>query len=380
MKRGGTPSEDRGAVAIIVAVFAIVAMILLAFVVDRGRIYTTRASLQNAVDAAALAAAQAFCGGTGDPVAIAQQYGTLNGETVEAPRVAISPGSTSYVNVQASRTVDLVFGAFTGAEAAGVAAQATALKACNAGYAIFAGTAGFADSGGMNISGSIYSQGDAQITSATNSVVDGSIDYSSTCSGCTKAKLPDGSQTELNGGAPSKSTRCFAYEIALDRPVPNTTGCSGKTANLGAIQSLTYGPATCPATITAAWMAANPTVTALNCPGDVTISSWDSSAALIAVSAAGQIVIDGSMTIGNSGKAVILYSESSGRGVEIKGNSELTLYGYLYVPQGEVYVGGSSNLSWTGSVIADEVDINGTGSGGGTVGFLALDPVVRLYQ
>lgn len=371
-------TDDRGAVAIIVAVFAVAALVLLAFVIDRGRIYSERANLQNAVDSAALAAAQVFCGGTGDPVTIAQQYTALNASLTDLPQVVVSTGNTSYVNVQASRPLELVFGPFAGAEAVGVAAQATASKSCTSGYAVFAGTNGFTDSGGMTINGSIYSDGDAKITSAANSVVDGSIDYASNCNGCDKAKLPDGSQTPTYP-SDSKSTRCFAYEIGLDRPDPNTTGCAGEDSNVGAIQSLTF-TGTCPSDIDATWFAANSGVQALNCTGDVDISAWDSSAALIAVKASGQITIDGQFTIGTMAKPVILYSESSSRGVEIKGNSDLDLYGYLYVPQGEVYVGGSSNLAWTGSVIADEVDINGTGSGGGTVAFLALDPEVRLIQ
>lgn len=381
MMRRATENQpsDRGAVAIIVAVFMLVAMVLLAFVIDRGRIYAERAELQNAVDSAALAAAQAFCGGTGDPVAIAQQYATANNVDVASERVVVSTGSTSYVNVQASRVVPMFFGAFADTNDVGVAAQATASKSCAAGYAVFAGAEGFANSGGMDITGSIYSDGEVQITSNANSVVDGSIDHSSDCNGCNKADLPDGNPTPTNGGLPSKSARCFAYEIGLDRPVPNTTGCTGNNTNLGAIQSLTWSTS-CPATITSSWFSSNPGVQALDCSGDVDISAWDNSRALVAVKSAGQITIDGQLTVGTMAKPVILYSESSSRGVEIKGNNDLDLFGYLYAPQGEIYVGGSSNLSWTGSVIGDEVDINGTGSGGGSVGFLALDPVVRLIQ
>ena len=62
------------------------------------------------------------------------------------------------------------------------------------------------------------------------------------------------------------------------------------------------------------------------------------------------------------------------------------IYGYLYVPNGEVHVGGSNNFSWTGIVIGDEIDVNGTGSGGGIAGgtesggtgtFVAVRPSLR---
>lgn len=375
--------KDRGAVAIVVVLFVLIAMILLAFVIDRGRIYVARAELQNAVDSAALAAAQTFCGGTGDPFTIAQQYAAANNAPVDPAQVVISTGSSSYVNVQASRPLAMAFAPFADTENVAVAAQATAVKSCNNGYAVFAGEYGFEDNGGMTVTGSIYSDGDVKITSNANSIVDGQIDYSSDCNGCNKANLPDGSATPTQGGLPSKTPRCFAYEIGLDRPVPNTTGCTGDDSNTGALQSLTW-TTTCPANLNAAWFAANPTVMALDCSGDIDISAWDNSTALVAVKSAGQITITSSFgsgnPVGNSTKAVVLYSESSSRGVEIKGNDQLTIYGYLYVPVGEVYVGGNANLSWTGSVIAEDIRINGTGSGGGTVGFLALDPVVRLVQ
>ena len=75
--------EDRGAVAVIVAVFMIVAMILLAFVVDRGRIYVERAQLQNAVDSAALAAVQETCANPINDASVVRQvavdYAANNG-------------------------------------------------------------------------------------------------------------------------------------------------------------------------------------------------------------------------------------------------------------------------------------------------------------
>ena len=132
--------------------------------------------------------------------------------------------------------------------------------------------------------------------------------------------------------------------------------------------------------VDASWILSNPAVVRLDCAGDVTISGWDNSTVLTSITSQGQITIDGTLTIGSMSKPVVLYSESDSRAMEMKGSNRLTIYGYLYAPQGEVYVGGSARLSWVGSVIADEVDINGTGSGGGTVAFLALDPTLRLVQ
>ena len=50
--------NERGAIAVVVALFMLIFMVLLAFVVDFGRIYSTQAQLQNAADSAALAAAR----------------------------------------------------------------------------------------------------------------------------------------------------------------------------------------------------------------------------------------------------------------------------------------------------------------------------------
>lgn len=124
------PSGDRGAVAIVVAIFSILAMILLAFVVDRGRVYVTQSQLQNAVDSAALAGAQAFCGGGGDPTTIAVNYAAQNGVVVDPSRVVTQGGTMSYINVPASSTVDLLFGPFVNTETVAVAAQATAARSC----------------------------------------------------------------------------------------------------------------------------------------------------------------------------------------------------------------------------------------------------------
>lgn len=122
---------DGGAIAIVVAIFMVVAMILMAFVVDRGRVYVLRGQLQHAVDAAALAGAQSFCGGIGDPEAIAIQYAAQNG--APGASVLLSPVSDpEYINVRAQQSLDSFFGAFVSDDVTNVAAQATARNTCTA--------------------------------------------------------------------------------------------------------------------------------------------------------------------------------------------------------------------------------------------------------
>lgn len=139
--------SDRGAVAIIVAVFTVVAMVLLAFVVDRGLIYTNRAQLQNAVDAAALAAVQETCAST--PVsassvrAVAVNYGTQNGVTIDPANVIVQDGpsdATTGVSVAAERVVGSFFGGFAGVGDSTVAARGTATRVCRVDFQFIADT------------------------------------------------------------------------------------------------------------------------------------------------------------------------------------------------------------------------------------------------
>lgn len=150
-KRGG----DRGAVAIVVALFVIVSIVLLAFVVDRGRVYVSKAQLQNAVDAAALAGAQEFCISGGNAAAVATAYANANGAPGALVTVS-SVGTSRYLNVRASTNVPAVFSGFIGVQSANVAAQATTTRPCLSRYQ-FVADQDFDFSGqGANIVGGIY--------------------------------------------------------------------------------------------------------------------------------------------------------------------------------------------------------------------------------
>lgn len=127
--------------AIVVALFVIVGVVLLAFVVDRGRIYLTQSQLQNAVDAGALAGVQQFCITPTDPAdtpeALAVRYANDNGATsVLVDTEAV--GSSSYINVRANEVVDMFFGGLVGQQEVAVAAQATASRLCEINYRVVA--------------------------------------------------------------------------------------------------------------------------------------------------------------------------------------------------------------------------------------------------
>ena len=141
------------------------------------------------------------------------------------------------------------------------------------------------------------------------------------------------------------SPACFAYEIGLDRPVPSS--CQPPMSGQGLIQGLgtpTLRTAADDCVIDDAWYArgGNDSISYANFDTrDVTIKTWGTSKSLLGVTTSGNIII---------------------------------------VPLGEIYAGGSRNLSWTGSIIAQSIDFNGTGSGGGNAGFLALSHRVFLVH
>ncbi len=58
-------SGERGSIIIMTAIFALLLLLMVGLCIDVSRLYTVRAELQNAADAAALAAARELNGGTG---------------------------------------------------------------------------------------------------------------------------------------------------------------------------------------------------------------------------------------------------------------------------------------------------------------------------
>lgn len=64
-QRDERPSNERGSIMIMTAIFALLLLVMVGFALDVSRIYVVRAELQKAADAAALTAARELNGGTG---------------------------------------------------------------------------------------------------------------------------------------------------------------------------------------------------------------------------------------------------------------------------------------------------------------------------
>jgi hypothetical protein len=133
--------DDAGVVAPVAALLLLMLLGFCALVLDVGLVYAQRRALQNAADAAALAAARelqlALLGASGDPAGLAASFAGQNGVPAEAGDCTRSDTSTLVANragalphsweVETSRVVPLVFGRAVGVPALCVRARALAV-------------------------------------------------------------------------------------------------------------------------------------------------------------------------------------------------------------------------------------------------------------
>lgn len=137
--------DDTGAIAIFAAIFiSFVALVLMAFVMDLGQVYSTQQRLQDAADSAVLAAAQDLPDATAARATVAQYAETLNGATlqdgtVDAPN-PLTPvdGNDCAISVTTREYVPFNFGRAVGLNGVWVTATASAAKNCTRSYDMFA--------------------------------------------------------------------------------------------------------------------------------------------------------------------------------------------------------------------------------------------------
>ena len=120
---------EKGQIAVIACFVLIVAMGMMAFVIDEGSVYQTRRNLQTIVDSAALAGAQELTENPNEAVQKAIEYADNNNFSITAENVAISStfvaNDTITVSVNNPNT-PLFFASFVGVDSVNVPAQATA--------------------------------------------------------------------------------------------------------------------------------------------------------------------------------------------------------------------------------------------------------------
>ncbi len=137
--------RDRGAVAVLTALLMVTFMVFLAFVVDIGLMVTSKARLQTAVDAGALAGAAELCMSkgvdpvTGEPIPVWQARNFARDNNVERDRTrafvypawdAASPAPAQRITVEAREVHSMVFGSIIGMEDVALDARATAERSC----------------------------------------------------------------------------------------------------------------------------------------------------------------------------------------------------------------------------------------------------------
>lgn len=364
-------ADDRGAVLIIVAVFMLVAMVLMAFVLDRGRTYVVEAQLQNAVDAAALAAAQEFCVGGGDPVGVAQEYGDANGATIAAGDVlTTSQGSTSFVNVRASEVVDQAFGAFAGTPQVTVAAQATASRRCTADFTIVSDT--FAQISGTGSTGDgIY---------AAECFDGGGGDYGIVAVGV--AITFD--CKDAYSGWPNNVPPIYAGTGGtVETPLYGVSGISVASAALAAQVTTSPGRITVAEADALADSATYPDV--LDDCDDVDSDSMSDGASVDCTNdsktlnvpngtVAGDLIAEGDIVLDNTTVYTgrLIYSRDGD--IVLKG--DIGAQAIVYAPNGTVTINGSTTII-RGQIFAEGVEFNGGGQG---VGDTTLLPAPGPFQ
>ncbi len=148
MEKSNARNPGEGGQMLILFVLALgVLMGMVAMSVDVGLILHERRSLQNAADAAALAAAQELDDSTAAAIDMAQQYAVANGVDLTDPEytfVATTPyqGDPDLIEVQVSRQKGFIFGRVLGLDFVNVparaVAKATVVPSTSGTYAILA--------------------------------------------------------------------------------------------------------------------------------------------------------------------------------------------------------------------------------------------------
>lgn len=357
---GADDGHDRGAVAIVVAVFMLVALILLAFVVDRGLTYVSRTQLQSAVDAAALAGAQELCATTGDGGAAsattqAVLFADHNGVSVnpsDPDQLTIVTNSRPpFVSVAGSETLNSIFGGFAGVEAVSVAARATAARPCVKGYAFFAGGLFTVNGAGRGLT------------------VDGAPAYGGALNFNGNGK----NKTFLDGlESPTATTARWndgVQELTSPTVIPSLGTAAQYAASIGLVDYIT-AMGTPPAanwskistsgdcTINQAAFTANAAFQVLYCDGTATISGTPGAATKMIRAAAIVLAGDVGWNGTSCDAAVLLYATT---GDVSASGSDRSMCGTVYVPVGQYSTNGNGLSLHQGRVIAATANLSGNG-------------------
>ena len=343
--------REEGSVALIVAVAFVVLIGCGALAVDLGSIANGKRSLQNAVDAAALAAAQALPDEANAATA-AQQFASSNG--AGTVNVSFSADDLT-VTVNSSRDVPYNFAqALVGSGHATVRARAVATQSnvfAGLDYALFSG------------SGDI----DLQFTGGLhNNQIYGNVRSNANIDD--KATVHDGTVTATGGVNAAIAVDLGYSKITGATPIPMpdyVTELEAEATHLTPDVLSTYGVSISGSNYSmtpdqyAALLAISPNHM-IFIDGNVTFGGAgtyhvDTTGCLVA---SGKITFNGSGVIWGSSTTIALCSAYTGAGAITFNGGGVQVTGMIYAPNGQVTLDGNSGPIY-GSVVADSINSNG---------------------
>lgn len=339
--------DESGQSTVLFAVLFVVLCGFAAVSIDFGRAVIAKGEVQNAADAAALAAVQNLPNAT----QTANDYASKNGVDVAAhPPAVVTPynGDSTKIRVTCTETVNYTFARILGLSSRNVTASAVAQKISTGlggpfNYAIFNGdTSSALIFDGGTVIGS--STDPVKVHSNSDIIFNGS---GGTVNGTAEAK---GSMT-LNGNCSITTAQAASFVNQNKNDTIGTLITSA--ANYIAMPDLS-------GQIKSGAVQKTGPFDNLNVNSDIFVNGEaDFHGGTVlgagAVMATGNIVFDGNVTNTSGNGAVCFYSESG----NITFNGASTVYGTLYAPNGTIIFDGKSTVY--GRVIAKNIIFNGGG-------------------
>ena len=361
--------KEAGQSVILVAISIALLCGVAALVADVGMVSVSQGQLQNAADAAALAAARDL------PTAAtakttAKTYAGYNG-VAAADTTATTPykGNANRIEVVCKETVNYTFARIIGLNSTVVTARAVAEKSGGGGgcfgYAVFSGGNSLLlgmYSSALNITGSVHSNYSLMITGSSQTITGNAEAVTSlNCyvSSITIGGVAQGASIDIQGSTINVPNRVtspaafitmpdFSAEVKTEATAAGNASTGNKTfygTNFNVDSSF--------------YVDGNVQVAASTFAGQGTICATK------------DINMSGSMLEANAGTAVCLYSTGGNISLSTSG---LTINGTLYAPNGKIGIY-ASNINIYGRVIAKEIIITGSNvniiSGSNDLDFLA---------
>lgn len=376
--------QYEGGQSIILVAFAIAMLCgVAALVVDIGTVSVSQGQLQNAADAAALAAANDLPSASA-AATTADAYGVLNG--VPAANTSITTpykGNANKVEVVCTKTVQYTFARVLGLTSTVVSARAVAEKTGMSGgcfgYALFSGSSDMQKlmltGSNVKVTGNSHANGSVFL-SASNITIDGSVEgvkkveaYVSNITITGTSQAPD-MWIPTNTGAVYVGNRLYSVPPYLDMP-DFSAGVKAEATAAGTYYTTNYWP---PKEFTGNGVNIDKSIY-VDGPGGVTISGC-SFKGEGAICAKGNIGISGNTVKTDNGNAICIYSSDGNINISASG---ITIVGTLYAPKGIISINGS-NITIIGHVIAQEIQSSASNleiiAGTGDLGFLPGGSVV----